>query len=48
MTSIILQADTLDRLKRDARRQLPDVKHSHVLEALAAALGFKSWAASTS
>jgi len=32
-------------LKRDARRQLPDVKHSHVLEALAAALGFKSWAA---
>jgi hypothetical protein len=45
MTSIILKADTLERLKRAARRQLPTVKHSHILEALGRALGFKSYAA---
>jgi len=44
MTYILLSEDALALLKRSSRHQLPDIKHGHILEALASSLRFKSWA----
>lgn len=43
MTSILLSEDALALLKRSCRQQLPGIKHSHILEALANSMMFKSW-----
>jgi len=45
MPSIALTLPELARLKQLARTQIPVVQHGHVLEALARALGFNTWAA---
>lgn len=41
----VVSLSSLNALKTIARRQLPGVKHAHVLESLAAALGENNWAA---
>ncbi|MFP3637789.1 hypothetical protein [Paraburkholderia sp. SIMBA_054] len=44
MTAIHLHGGPVRRLKKYSLKQLPDVKHGHVLEALSSALGFNTWA----
>ncbi|VWC80468.1 hypothetical protein BLA39750_01160 [Burkholderia lata] len=48
MPSVFLSKDTFNQLKRVARQQLPSVRHTHVLEALARAVGQSNFAALTS
>lgn len=45
MPSAFLSRNSFNQLKRAARQQLPGVQHSHVLEALARALGHNNLAA---
>lgn len=45
MPSIMLSARHVHYLKRGARAQLPQVKNSHLLEALARGFSFDTWAA---
>lgn len=45
MTSILLSTDSLAQLKRETHKKLPEVKSSHLSEALAAAFGFRTNAA---
>jgi hypothetical protein len=44
MTEIRFHRESVAWLKRCARKQLPAVQHSHVLEALASSLDFNTWA----
>ncbi|WP_166742083.1 hypothetical protein [Burkholderia cepacia] len=48
MPSAFLSKGTLNQLKRVACQQLPTVRHTHVLEALARAVGQRNFAALTS
>lgn len=48
MPSACLSKGTLNQLKRVACQQLPTVRHTHVLEALARAVGQRNFAALTS
>ena len=45
MASILLEQTALSNLKQEIKSDLSDLKSSHIFEALAAAIGFKTYAA---